>query len=60
MGSRVDNGVRTIVVRKIRIVRMTVERELENLCAGQVELISKRAHIRCDQAQVFGDEWQTT
>jgi hypothetical protein len=38
---------------------MTIEGELENLCAGDMELISKRANIRCDQPQVLGDEWQT-
>src|SRR5437870_5555984 len=38
---------------------MTIEGELENLCAGNMELISKRANIRCNQPQVLGDELQT-
>src|SRR5208282_1206999 len=38
---------------------MAVEGELENLCAGQTELISKHANVRCDQPQVLRDKRQT-
>src|SRR5262245_54452481 len=59
VSARVDNGVVDIVVGQMWVVAMTVERELQNASAGELKDVTKHAHIRRDDSQILGQEWQS-
>ena len=55
----VDDGVIDEVLRKVRIVFIPIEGELQNPRAWNLELVAKGFHIRSDQAEIFRDERQS-
>ena len=56
MRAGIDDSVRDVVVREVRVVRMAVESKLQDTCSRNVELVAERANIRRDQAQILSDE----
>ena len=58
MRARIRNRVMDEVGRKIRIVRLTVECELQHSRAWHLKLIAKLCHIWSDGAKVLGDKRQ--
>src|SRR5215472_6298106 len=46
------------IAREIRIISVTVKRELQNPRARHLKLITERCHARSNDAQILGDEWQ--
>ena len=59
MSAGVNHGVLDVVLRKVRIRLVPVERELQNPGAWNLELIAKGFHIRSDQPEIFSDERQS-
>jgi len=58
MRPNVRHGIGDEAVRQIRIVRMTVEGELQDSRSGQLKSIPQRLQIRSDDSQIFDDERQ--
>src|SRR5579871_1566240 len=56
--ARVDYGVSYKIPRKVRIVFMAIEGKLQDPRSWNLELIAKFFDIRCNQAEILGDERQ--
>ena len=56
MGACINDCVWHVVVWQVGISWITIERELQDMNPGQLELVTQRGHIRRDQPQVFGNE----
>src|SRR5208283_1915054 len=54
----IRNCVTDKVLRKIRIVSVTIEGELQNSCTRDLKLIAQQRHVLSDQPQILGDKWQ--
>ena len=48
------------VARQIRIVRMTIEGELQDAHPRQLKLVTQCPHVIRNHTQIFRNEWQTT
>jgi hypothetical protein len=60
VGAGVHHSIGHVVLREVGVRRIAIEGELKNACPGYAELVAECVHIRCDQPEVFGDEWQST
>src|SRR5882762_3829427 len=56
MRTGIDDRVRDKVVRKIRVVWMAVEGELQNAGPRHLELVAQCLHVGRNQTQIFRNE----
>src|SRR6185369_8543596 len=58
MCAGVSHDVRNVVVRQIDVLRVAAKTKLENSHAGKTKLLAQCNHVRCDDAEIFGDDRQ--
>ena len=56
MSTGICDRVGNKVVRKIWIVRIAVECELQHAGAGELKLVAQSLHVGCNQTKILGDE----
>jgi len=60
VGAGVYDRIGDVVVRQMRVIRMSVEAELQHPCPRQTELVAQCGNVRRDQPQILGNERQTS
>ena len=58
MRARIRDRVADKIVREIRIICVTIERELQDSRAWYLRLIAQQRHVLSDEPQILGDKWQ--
>jgi hypothetical protein len=57
MRAGISHSIVDKVVRQIRIIRMTIEGELQDAHPRQSKLVAQSSHIGRNQTQIFRNEW---
>src|SRR5262245_39335182 len=60
MCTRVHHCIRGVIMREMDVIRAAIEGELQDARSRDVELVAKSRHVRCNYAEVLGDERQCT